>query len=1405
MAILPLPRSGKTSLPRRLRVLPLRAMTLACLLALMAFDPFNASFITASPGPLPSGARETDSQRVELLKRVGGNLPAALPLPDGSILAAEGSALLRLAPSPTQAGVLFEVARVDPGYGPILDLVANSGYAIALATQGLMTFGLQDSALAPPVSFIPGGGQSLSARGNLIIVAARESGLRLLSIDSAGALTSVSALPTPGPALDVILDPANPLAYVAGGDAGIMIVDTSDPASPRVTATVSLGRPAESVAISGSLLAVGSRERVLMIDPASAQPVIGQFAPLVDGRQMVIEGGYIYIADARDGLKILWLAAPDRPLQVFGEADRPALDVAVAGDTLYLAGQDGLRILDVSDHQHPLQIATLPLPSPPLDLALSPDRHVFAALGEAGVAVIDAQNLAQPALKKVIPLGAPARAVLYDDGVLYAAADAAGLSVIDAPPGGEVLLATLALPGPALDLALRGDGLYVAAGDAGLVGVDVSRPARPLVSGILGPDPGHVINSVTISGKRAYASQGDSFIVADVTSAARAGRLARMAAPATQVVADDTYLYALSGGQLAIYDARATADPLALRIYRGLTSAIYLAVGEGRVFVGSDQSGPDTVALDVRFPDLPYELDNVGQTGFGGRPVIVSGGVILPVGSAGLRAYALTEGGALAPAASYEPIPGASVVSADGGERLAVAGRAGWAILDRRTLERLAGRDDPDVRALALNGERLGIVSGDARLAVISWAEERSQTIGWRQFSQPITGIAWASGVLLASDASGLLLLDPNTLISARRVATPAPANGVAARGNWAYLPLADGSLAAINLGDLTGGMQLLGSVESPRPLDLIRAPDGSILALADTSLNRLSISDQTNPTLAQLALLPRVMQRGFMVDDLFIGLDPANSLYLFAVPQQAIETLGFNQIVAPASDIAPGWPTSYAAYGDSGWGSVDLPSLSAGSLVSPVPARALLRQDNTLFALGDNLTVWNVELSGSPRQLAEIALPSPGRAIDQASNGDLLLSLESGLSIVQWDGSALIEIGTIAAPAPLDRAAWLGHRVFAARHDGGLWVVDVADPSQPYPLFTAASPRSLPLEGGAYVNDLLPLDDTRLLVSWNGGVDVFDVVSGADAPPPALVATFPLGQSAATRLALSIDGKRAALAFADGSLVALDLSDPARPALVGQASLPAPDPGGVALDDQAVYVANGVCGLRVFGLSGPTLPEVGYWRSGAALNLALSAPGVVAVADSSALSVLGFDPALPPLPPPLPQSPFPASDTVGVLLDPTLAWGPPPDRCDPLRYEIHLGQQPDPPLVSAVSGEARLQVSGLAPLSQYFWQVTAIDRQGDSSRGPVWRFATVPADFPGVIPPSPPSFLAWMQDHPEISMGLGGALALLVGISLWRLLRFRGPARPPTAPPPRDRRLPEWYSTRDSDDDSPP
>lgn len=1346
----------------------------ALLLSLLASDEHGE----AHPLRLP----RVEAQRVEVVGQLGGLVTAGIPLGQNLVVMAEGSSLVLLDMSSAVPAVRD---RRDLAHGMILDMTRAGDLLFALAEEGVVALHTSSEELPQPTGFAAGGGQALAAvaaptGGAVLTLAACEGGLRVLRADAQGRLTTPFTLPLPGASCDVALSADGSLAFVAAGEAGIHLVEISDPSAPRLRGTLTAVRPAEAIERVGALLAIASGARIAVLDPThpDEEGLIGIYDPLREGRRIAVQGEFIYVADARSGLKILWRAAPDRLVQVYGESHHPARDLWVEGDLAYIVGSDGLRILNVGNRYRPLEIARLPLPGEPQGLAVTPQR-AFVALGDEGIAVVDIENLSWPRLRRRISVVRDARAVTFYQNTLYAAAGENGLAVIDpAAPGTETLLGTFALPGPALDLARRGDVLYVAAGTAGLIALDISQPEVPTLAGALSAEAGHSVSSVTVDGKRAYLAEGDGFSVVDVASPYALGRLAQIEAPATHIASSDESLYVLNRNQIALYDAGATADPLLLRTYRGMNEVSNLATDGERLLVSSaDGEGPALVVLGLLAPDHPLELDSTPEGGISYRAWPAGGEVWLARGYAGLRRYALTEGGALLAQGGYVAIPAVGRLAL-GEHQIAVGGRGGWARLalgeDGLPLPVAQAVDELAVSDLALAGDTLVVAAGDRGVALYALTDAFPATpIALRQTRGTATGVALEGNFVYVADAGGLSIFERHHLQPVAQVSTPAPANGIVLHEGRAYLPLNNGQLAIVALGDPTGGLRTRSSISTRRPHVLIPAPDGrSVYGLADDRLIRLAVSSTGALTIIQTGQIAALANGGFFSGGLLWAITAGEALHLYDVSQLDFngEAILRGRVEAAVQDVIAEGAIAYVAYGTDGLGLLDLPSRRVAPPFYGEEVRALYREGNMLFAVGQTLTAWDISTPTNPVLLATLPLPAPGQHIAPAGEGRLLLSLESGLAIVQWDGNALWPIGLLTVLGGVDRAVQVGERAYLAAHQGGLLVADVSDPARPLVLFRYTSPT------GQFVHDLLVLDAQTLLVSWEGSIDVLDV--SAPAAGPRLLDAPTVAQTPLLDMALSADGRRAALALGTGGILLVDMPPNGEgvPQAIGLAETPGEALQAAWGDPNTLFVADGLCGLRVLDVSDPADPqERGYWLSGYASDVLVGRQdGLVYLAEAHQLLTLHYNPDASPVPPPVPQFAAPADGQDGVALTVTLSWGPPPDPCNPPRYRVYLGLSNPPPLIGEVSGAPTLEVSGLQPLHTYYWRVEAIDRQGDRAEGPLWHFNTARTDFVGTLLPSPPPLVKRLRQSllvpvSLIAFAVGAAAA--VGL-VWRLRR---------------------------------
>ncbi|MFN2245107.1 MAG: LVIVD repeat-containing protein, partial [Anaerolineae bacterium] len=109
------------------------------------------------------------------------------------------------------------------------------------------------------------------------------------------------------------------LAYVAAGDAGLRVVDVSDPAAPVEIGFLDTAGYAWDVAVAGSHAYIadgaGGLRVVNMLDPAHPAEQGAYEDPAMEGMGVAVAGGYAYLADAGDGLRAVNVTDPAAPVE----------------------------------------------------------------------------------------------------------------------------------------------------------------------------------------------------------------------------------------------------------------------------------------------------------------------------------------------------------------------------------------------------------------------------------------------------------------------------------------------------------------------------------------------------------------------------------------------------------------------------------------------------------------------------------------------------------------------------------------------------------------------------------------------------------------------------------------------------------------------------------------------------------------------------------------------------------------------------------------------------------------------------------------------------------------------------------------------------------------------------------
>ena len=227
---------------------------------------------------------------------------------------------------------------------------------------------------------------------------------------------------------------------------------------------------------------------------------------------LAVAGHYAYLANGYDGLRVYDISDITHPVNVgyYSDFSWDATAVALTGSIAFVAS-DTLYVLDVSSPAQPVTVSKAPGSYYTYGVAVA-GKVVYVAANADGLMTYiydnGFTNLAGPTGRGHIDNGGRARGVAVSGNFAYLANDTDGLRIYNvANPANPVNISHINSGGQARGVAVSGNFAYLANNDDGLRIYNISNPASPV-------SVGHIYQAgyaygVALSGRYAFVANYD--------------------------------------------------------------------------------------------------------------------------------------------------------------------------------------------------------------------------------------------------------------------------------------------------------------------------------------------------------------------------------------------------------------------------------------------------------------------------------------------------------------------------------------------------------------------------------------------------------------------------------------------------------------------------------------------------------------------------------------------------------------------------------------------------------------------------------------------------------------------------------------------------------------------------------
>lgn len=491
-------------------------------------------------------------------------------------------------------------------------------------------------------SILPGRVLSLAVYGNYAFIAADQAGLQIIDITDPTQMVHVGGIDTPGTARDIAI--SGDRAYVADYPTGLLVFDISVPTSPTLLGELNR-EDVLSVAVRGQVACVGTGYAYYIVDVSNpADPVVASNFPVYDNEEPPLPDPAISSTQSTA-----------QPIVTETGFEYMPSKIVESNGYFFIAQQSGLYIVDISDEGYADLVYNYSMPI--VSVATAGNRMYIALPWEPDIWGSDYRSVLQ------FDITDPANPVEYGNLYVYdtgAVTDAYAIgqrlylvsntkyTMLDDSQGSPRMRSYYDWGQPVSAGITDNHMAYILDGATGAGCVDVSNPAWPVMqSGYHFMDFITYERCLTVAGDTAYTSgPNNGFEVHDISnpvSPTGAGNCAVSGDVKAIAVTDDYYAYVASDGYgLDVVDVLDPVVPVRVGGYPTFGGrANGVAVSGNYVFLAIGENGLQT--MDISVPYIPVRKGLCDTPGTA-RDVVVSGNyAYIADGEAGLQVIDISK------------------------------------------------------------------------------------------------------------------------------------------------------------------------------------------------------------------------------------------------------------------------------------------------------------------------------------------------------------------------------------------------------------------------------------------------------------------------------------------------------------------------------------------------------------------------------------------------------------------------------------------------------------------------------------------------------------------------------------------------------------------------------------------